>query len=252
MRGCTHPPFVGVAARGIRARRRRPDGRNRQVVAIPHGSEDMWNGRREVGTAEPHLCERSVGSVRMSTCGARASESRTSADRPRARCESASRPARPRVVRPTCAPGHSGGSPERRAGSAAVRQHPAVSGLGPRDRRTLAPRPRNPHRRRRDPACAGHAARPPARRGPGDDLQAGRAANRALASGARVAAPPRSLTKPGPGSQRGGTLQSASPGAIAQLGERLDRTQEVAGSSPASSTFILSQIRSLGEGPGGL
>jgi hypothetical protein len=26
------------------------------------------------------------------------------------------------------------------------------------------------------------------------------------------------------------------PGAIAQLGERLDRTQEVAGSSPASST----------------
>src|SRR3954451_3232490 len=29
--------------------------------------------------------------------------------------------------------------------------------------------------------------------------------------------------------------QAAAPGAIAQLGERLDRTQEVAGSSPASS-----------------
>src|SRR6266487_3967067 len=33
----------------------------------------------------------------------------------------------------------------------------------------------------------------------------------------------------------GGPLPAASSGAIAQLGERLDRTQEVAGSSPASS-----------------
>ena len=33
----------------------------------------------------------------------------------------------------------------------------------------------------------------------------------------------------------GATLHSSSRGAIAQLGERLDRTQEVAGSSPASS-----------------
>ena len=32
-------------------------------------------------------------------------------------------------------------------------------------------------------------------------------------------------------------LSSASHGAVAQLGERLDRTQEVAGSSPASSTI---------------
>src|SRR4051812_7056706 len=34
----------------------------------------------------------------------------------------------------------------------------------------------------------------------------------------------------------GATIRSAVRGAIAQLGERLDRTQEVAGSSPASST----------------
>ena len=35
--------------------------------------------------------------------------------------------------------------------------------------------------------------------------------------------------------RKGGRLKSAVLGAIAQLGERLDRTQEVAGSSPASS-----------------
>src|SRR6266511_3472095 len=34
-----------------------------------------------------------------------------------------------------------------------------------------------------------------------------------------------------------GRLHFADRGAIAQLGERLDRTQEVAGSSPASSTL---------------
>ena len=34
-------------------------------------------------------------------------------------------------------------------------------------------------------------------------------------------------------------------GAIAQLGERLDRTQEVAGSSPASSTRKASPTRAL-------
>ena len=34
---------------------------------------------------------------------------------------------------------------------------------------------------------------------------------------------------------RRGAVRRAADGAIAQLGERLDRTQEVAGSSPASS-----------------
>jgi hypothetical protein len=36
---------------------------------------------------------------------------------------------------------------------------------------------------------------------------------------------------------------STPPGAVAQLGERLDRTQEVRGSSPLSSMFEPSAIR---------
>jgi hypothetical protein len=42
---------------------------------------------------------------------------------------------------------------------------------------------------------------------------------------------------PAPGAKLSRTVRHLPPlGAIAQLGERLDRTQEVAGSSPASST----------------
>src|SRR2546427_2176759 len=43
----------------------------------------------------------------------------------------------------------------------------------------------------------------------------------------------------------GGPLPAASSGAIAQLGERLDRTQEVAGSSPASSIEVPGNARVL-------
>src|SRR4051794_32744387 len=45
----------------------------------------------------------------------------------------------------------------------------------------------------------------------------------------------------------GATIRSAVRGAIAQLGERLDRTQEVAGSSPASSILeAYSRVRASG------
>ena len=94
--------------------------------------------------------------------------------------------------------------------------------LGTRHGRALAPRPRDPHRRHGDPARAGHAARRPGSpRTPASARlrpAAGRADQPAVARGAR--------------------LQSGLQGAIAQLGERLDRTQEVGGSSPPSSITI--------------
>jgi hypothetical protein len=43
----------------------------------------------------------------------------------------------------------------------------------------------------------------------------------------------------------GGRLHFADRGAIAQLGERLDRTQEVAGSSPASSIVVSSNVQAF-------
>ena len=45
------------------------------------------------------------------------------------------------------------------------REHRALPVLGARHRRALAPRPRDPHRRRGHPACSGHAPRRPAGRG---------------------------------------------------------------------------------------
>ena len=70
---------------------------------------------------------------------------------------------------------------------------------------------------------------------PDRDLQASRRSRPARSSRASdprfAPAPDDRLTARG---RRSGPLQSASRGAIAQLGERLDRTQEVAGSSPAS------------------
>src|SRR3954447_7778506 len=49
--------------------------------------------------------------------------------------------------------------------------------------------------------------------------------------------------RPGvPAQWRPATMRASTPGAIAQLGERLDRTQEVGGSSPPSSIRLWSAL----------
>ncbi len=125
---------------------------------------------------------------------------------------------------------------DRRARPGRCREHAPVSAVGAGHRGALAAGPGHPHRRSGDPACAGHApCPPPGRRARprSASLRRSRPARSSRAWDRRFArAPDDRLTRR---SRRGGPLQSASRGAIAQLGERLDRTQEVAGSSPASS-----------------
>ena len=112
----------------------------------------------------------------------------------------------------------------------------SVSVLGAGHRGAVAARSRNPRRRRSDPARAGHSTR----RSPGR--------GRTLLPSARRDAGPASATRPVDARERPPAdallaarrpseprLQSGALGAIAQLGERLDRTQEVASSSLASS-----------------
>jgi hypothetical protein len=154
---------------------------------------------------------------------ARAAQPGARSRRPRPRRP---RPGRPAVSRPAPRP----------LGAVAVdacpchgtaRASASVSALGAADRSALAPRARDPDRRRSRPTCAGPTAS-------ADTGGTGSGANLRAREGGRHAHPrtvsPRSLASSSP------RLQSSPRGAIAQLGERLDRTQEVAGSSPASST----------------
>ena len=185
----TSSPFVDVADRRIRggaARTRCPKRdmcpRFRMVErrcgqlgtdSSPHG--EGWRASARIPTWRPW--SRSARSSRSSIPS------------------SARAPARPS---PTRLRPH--GAPRARAGARphAATRAPAVPVLGARHRRALAPRPRDPHRRRRDPARAGHAPPRPAGRG------------RSLLQGARPRRPP---SRPGPALSHAPRLQSgASPG----------------------------------------
>jgi hypothetical protein len=154
------------------------------------------------------------------------------------------RPRRPRAgrARPSHAPGERVAAAEaaacdrRESHSRATTTHnnARLPSLGADDGRALAGRHRDPHRRHRYPARTGPATSRPAWRGR-DDLRA---------TGAHQPVTPSRVEQP---SRTVDVAYAAATiglrGAIAQLGERLDRTQEVAGSSPASSIALLSQIR---------
>lgn len=138
------------------------------------------SSRRGRGMAR--LGENSEGRVRG------ADQPRARARRPRSGGESPSHAARPEHDRP--AHGRLHRSPVGRRGGTA----PGVPVLGARHRRSLAPRPRHPHRRRCDPPRAGPPSCDPGGRGPGFLPSAGRLAVRTVATrpvGSRKAGSPR-------------------------------------------------------------
>jgi len=129
----------------------------------------------------------------------------------------------------------SSSSPTGRAPSSTGAGRAAVPVLGPSDGGPVASRSRDPDRRSCDPPCPGHTSRHPEERGR-DDLP--RARDAAGAPG------PDEPSRPAVG-QSPGSLHFCLCGAIAQLGERLDRTQEVGGSSPPSSISKSAPLRPL-------
>jgi hypothetical protein len=152
--------------------------------------------------------------------GARARRSRASCARP----GGATRPDRATAASTSRPPRSAADAARRRATS----HEPPLSAVGTHRCDVVGPRDRDPDRwhrraaRRRPPACRS------AGRGR-DDLRA------SAAVGPASGPPARPSARPARPSRTPSLATIGPPGAIAQLGERLDRTQEVGGSSPPSS-----------------
>ena len=158
----------------------------------------------------------------------RAAQPRARPRRPRACRTRENSPPASGLLAPAAAiggPGNTGRRPAHERGDTAIPR------LGAHDSRALATRPRDARRRHRDPARTRQAARRAAGRGR-HDLPAPNRTVRSLAATTRREQSVRVVGT----SDRRAAATIGFRGAIAQLGERLDRTQEVGGSSPPSST----------------
>ena len=164
------------------------------------------------------LYQGTCGSSRMRTYVVGADQPRARPRRPRAGCSRAR-------GSPIPGGGAAARAPSRpsRARAAAGGGWAPLPGLGTTHGRALAPRARDPRRRSCHPARAGHTPAHPGERGSH------------VLQGAEEAPGPRARPSRPTVDRIPGALHCCLHGAIAQLGERLDRTQEVGGSSPPSS-----------------